>query len=114
MHELSIAKSIIAITEKSLPKDFDKKVLSVNLQIGILSGIEIDALTYSYSIISAKTILAGSTLKIERIVGKAVCNSCGNTFEINSYGSVCTNCNSFSLKIIQGKELKVTHVEVID
>ena len=44
MHELSIAQSILAIAENAAPKNSNAVVTSVGLQIGELSGIEIESL----------------------------------------------------------------------
>ncbi len=114
MHEVSIAQSIISIVEKSVPENNTKKVTSVYLSIGRLSGIEIDALKFAFSIIKKDTILKDAEMVVETINGKAVCNDCGNNFELSEYANPCPKCSSFSLKIIQGKEMNVTHIELED
>ena len=114
MHELSIAKSVIQIIENSTASDFNKKITKVHLNIGTLSGIEIDALTYSFSIIRKNTILENAEMVINTINGIAKCRKCSNTFELNSYGNPCPACNDYSMEIIQGKEMKVMHITVDD
>ena len=51
MHELSIAQSIISIAENAAPKDHSTHITSVGLQIGELSGIEIESLKFALSVI---------------------------------------------------------------
>jgi hydrogenase nickel incorporation protein HypA/HybF len=114
MHELSIAQSIIQIVEKSLPFGFSKKISLVHLSIGTLSGIELDALTFAFSVIKKGTLLSGSEMEIEIINGFARCKSCNTEFELNSYGNPCPDCGSYSLNIIRGKEMKVTNIIVDD
>lgn len=114
MHELSIAKSIIQIIEKSFKSDFNKKITKVHLNIGRLSGIETDALAFGFSIIRKDTLLADAELEINLIDGVAKCKKCGTTFELNSYGMPCPTCEEYSLDIIQGKEMKVTQISVED
>ena len=114
MHELSIAKSIIQIIENSVASDFNKKIVKVHLNIGKLSGIEIDALTFSFSLISKNTILQHAELAINNINGLAKCRKCGNSFEINSYGIPCPNCGDYDMDIMQGKEMKVMQITVED
>ena len=114
MHELSIAHSIIQIVESSLTLDFSKKISTVHLSIGTLSGIEIDALTFAFSVIKKDTLLTDSEMEIEIIKGFASCKSCNIDFELNSYGNPCPGCGSYSLNILRGKELKVTNIIVDD
>ncbi len=114
MHELSIAKSIIQIIEKAFESDFNKKITKVHLNIGRLSGIETDALTFGFSIIRKDTILANAELEINLINGLAKCKKCGTSFEMNSYGIPCPNCAEFSIDILQGKDMKVTQISVED
>jgi hydrogenase nickel incorporation protein HypA/HybF len=114
MHEVSIAQSIISIVERSIPENNSKKVTSVYLSIGKLSGIENEALKFAFSIIKKDTILRDAEMIIETIYGKAVCNDCGNNFELSEYATPCPTCNSFSLKITEGKEMNVTHIELED
>jgi hydrogenase nickel incorporation protein HypA/HybF len=114
MHELSLAQSIIEIVEKSVPEDFNQRIVSVHLDIGQLSGIEIDALTFAFSIIRKDTLLGNADLIITRIHGLARCRECGHEFELNEYGNPCPLCQSYSLQILQGKEMKVLHISVED
>jgi hydrogenase nickel incorporation protein HypA/HybF len=114
MHELSIAQSIIQIVEKSLPPDFTKKISLVHLSIGILSGIETDALIFAFSVIRKGTPLSNSELEIEIIKGIARCKNCNTEFNLNSYGNPCPGCGSYSMNIFQGKEMKVTNIVVDD
>jgi len=51
MHELSIAHSILSIAENAVPENSKAFVTSVGLQIGELSGIEIESLEFAFSVI---------------------------------------------------------------
>jgi hydrogenase nickel incorporation protein HypA/HybF len=114
MHELSISQSIIRVIEKSLPAGFSKKVIEVNLSIGKLSGIEIDSLVYSFSLIKNKSVLKEAEIFVKEITGLAQCNECNCQFEINKYGIPCPSCKSYSLKILKGKEMNIISVKVED
>ena len=110
MHELSIAQSIIAIVEKTVPVNEQEKVSTVKLQIGSLSGIEMDALTYSFSIIRKSTRLINAILDIDLIKGLAFCSECKHEFEYPSYGNPCPKCKGYQIKITRGKEMKVISI----
>ena len=114
MHELSIAQSIIKVVEKSLPSEFTGTVSTVHLSIGKLSGIELDALTFAFSIIRKESLLPMAELYVEIINGKAVCNSCNKEFECNEFGKACPYCNNTLVTIIGGKDMKVNRISVDD
>lgn len=112
MHELSIACSILSIAEKAAPAGSDAIVSAIHLQIGALSGIETDALTFAFSVIREDTILKHAELIIERIPGEASCLQCGAVFPVDGYGCSCPHCESNRLKILSGKEMRVISLTV--
>ena len=114
MHELSIAQSIIKIVESSLPNKNENKVNSVHLLIGKLSGIEIDALQFAYSVLKNNSFLYSSVLKIDETNGQAKCLTCNITFEMNRYGTPCPECGGYAFEILQGKEMKVLKINIDD
>lgn len=112
MHELSIAQTILSIAEKAAPKDTSAVITGVTLQIGELSGVEVDALQFALSIIKKDTVLHKADLIIEIINGEAECAQCHTKFALASYGSCCPQCSSYSMKILKGKELRVLNLVV--
>lgn len=112
MHELSLAQSILSIIEQAVPRQQHERVKTVYLQIGTLSGIEIDALTFSFDIIKERTPFAAAVLSIEEINAQGQCNQCGTIFTLQAYGTPCPRCGSISIVIIRGKEMRVTGIDV--
>lgn len=112
MHELSIAQSIIKLAENALPPNEEVQVSAVRIQVGELSGIEIDPLQFSFSIIKANTRLHNATLEIEIVLGEAHCNTCQKPFHLSALGNTCPVCNGYSLQITKGKEMKVMNILV--
>lgn len=112
MHEVSIANSIIETVQNLLPENSNEYVSSVQIKVGELSSIEIDALQFSFDIIKAKTPLNKAELKIEIIEGKAQCSDCNEVFPMHGFATPCPNCNSYLVKILQGKEMKIVSFEM--
>lgn len=112
MHELSIAQSILSIAEKAAPSG--GIITAVNIQVGELSSIEIDALKFAFDAIHNDTILQKAQLNIETIPGEAQCSDCNNIFHLPAFGHPCPRCRGFSLKILRGREMKVTSLTVED
>jgi len=112
MHELSIAQSILSIAEKALPANNNSIVTGIQLEIGELSGIEIDALEFAFSVIKADTVLKNAALAIQTVKGEAECLDCKKIFFLSSYGASCPGCKSYSMRILKGKEMKVLNITV--
>ncbi len=112
MHELSIAIGIVEIAEKETRKVNKKKVDSIELEIGTLSGIEINALEYAWEIAVSGTVLEHSQKKITSIDAKATCLDCNTKFIITNIYDLCPLCESYKKEIIKGKELIVKSIEV--
>lgn len=112
MHEVSIANSIIETVQNLLPGNSNEYVSSVQIKVGELSSIEIDALQFSFDIVKAKTPLNKAELKIEMIEGKAQCSDCDEIFPMHGFATPCPKCNSYLVKILQGKEMKIVSFEM--
>ena len=112
MHELSIAQSILAIAQKAAPPDVI--ITGVNIQVGELSSIEIESLKFAFTAIRDETVLQKADLNIDIIPGEAQCAECNNIFHLPAFGHPCPRCQGFSLKILRGREMKVTSLTVED
>jgi len=112
MHELSIAQSILSIAEDAVPENSNAVVTGVGLEIGELSGIEIESLEFAFSVIKADTLLQNAELNIQIIKGEAVCSDCTTIFPVSTYGTCCPQCKSYSMKILKGREMRVLNIIV--
>jgi hydrogenase nickel incorporation protein HypA/HybF len=112
MHELSIAQSILSIAEKAAPPAGEGIVTAINIKVGELSSIEMEALKFAFCAVKEDTVLQKAELHIEMIPGEANCLDCGITFHLPAFGQPCPQCSSFSLKITGGREMKVTSLTV--
>ena len=112
MHELSIAMSIVDIASEEVVKAGGGKVTEVVVNIGSLSGIVADALLFSWDIAAKNTIADKSTLIINQIEARAECTECRHVFAITEYMAKCTECGSYIISIISGKEMRVESILV--
>lgn len=112
MHELSIVMGILKIAENEAKKAGATKVDLIELEIGTLSGIELDALNFAWSRAIQDTVLATAEKKIDLIEAKAQCMECDHIFSLKQVYDPCPNCNNYLKGILQGKELRVKALEV--
>jgi hydrogenase nickel incorporation protein HypA/HybF len=113
MHELSIAVSMVdRILEESESRG-GLHVEAVHLKLGVLAGVDPDALAFSYGIACEGTSLAGSELVIETIPLRIYCHRCQSERAPQSIQHICCpQCNSPSETILSGRELEVSTLEV--
>jgi hydrogenase nickel incorporation protein HypA/HybF len=108
LHELSITQSMVELCEKNAD---GRKVLSVIMEIGELSGVVPDAVEFCFEACSRDTLLDGARLIIERIPGQGRCG-CGAESPVSSYFDPCPVCGGFGMSVIAGEELRVRELEV--
>lgn len=111
MHELSIAQSIIDIASEHCKKHQAKPV-KIGVVIGKISGIVPDSLRFCFESSAIGTIAEGAILEIEEEPCEVKCNDCGKIIKIIDYCFICTHCKSVDLKMISGKELYVSKLEM--
>jgi hydrogenase nickel incorporation protein HypA/HybF len=114
MHELSLAHSILSIAENAVSGNPGARITGIGLQIGELSSIEIESLEFAFSVIKSGTVLENAVLNIEIVKGEAECTDCKNIFPISSFATSCPKCNSYAVKILRGREMRVLYLELDD
>ncbi len=112
MHELSIAMGIVDIAKKEAVKHNISGIESIELEIGTLSGIEIEALNFVWPLAVNGTVLEHAEKKINVIKGKAKCLDCGYNYNLENIFDPCPKCKSHFKDIYHGKELRVKAIVV--
>ncbi len=116
MHEASIVSQLLHIAIAECEKNGYKKIDSIKVTIGRATGIMIDALLFAFNVLKEGTLASDSSLIVEEIPVRAMCNDCGEKIESNENYIIfeCPKCGSFSINLISGKELNITEMEVSD
>ncbi|MCF8237636.1 MAG: hydrogenase maturation nickel metallochaperone HypA [Saprospiraceae bacterium] len=107
MHELSIAMSIVDIAREAVEKAGAQAVEHIELEIGQLAGIELQALEFAWSEAVRGSVLAHATKSINHISGEARCMECNTAFPIQAAYDRCPSCTSLFIEVVHGKELRV-------
>lgn len=112
MHEMSICEGILQILEtESANKNF-KQVKKVALEIGPLSGVELEALKFSFDVVMKGSLAEGSELIIIDMPATAWCMQCADTVTIEQRYDDCPKCGSAQLQVTGGEELSIKELEV--
>lgn len=105
MHELSIVASLFEIMEEKAREKQAKKIVSVKLQVGKLSGVVPEFLITAFDVYKKDTIASKARLEIEEVPLTIQCNACGKTMTKDDFVFICIQCGSQDLKTLSGTEL---------
>ena len=107
MHEMSIALSIVDIAEEEVRKNKASVVEEIEIDIGMLSNIQVDSLEFLWDNAVKSSVLEGARRKLNIIPGKARCSVCCTEFTMNEIYDACPDCHDFLNEVLEGKELKI-------
>ncbi len=112
MHEVSIAESIIDIAIDYAQREDVSLFSAIELEIGVLSGIEIDALTFAMDVVCRNTVLDGAEIRITTVPGRSRCATCNMEFDVDDHYTPCPGCGDVRSTVIRGDELRVASLIV--
>jgi hydrogenase nickel incorporation protein HypA/HybF len=114
MHELSIVMSIIEIASREAGKAGARDVEEIELDIGELSTVDMDAFSFAWQQGVKDTLLQDSKMTVNRIEGQARCMECKIEFAVHQVYDPCPVCGQHLVEVIRGKELRVKSLIVGD
>ena len=112
MHELGVATQIAELVTRVMEENSAERVGEVAVEIGTLSCIDPDSLTFCFEAIAKGTPLENARLKIEEIKPRARCRICREEYEVSWDDFRCKACGSSEFDILIGSEISVREVEV--
>ena len=107
MHELSIAISIVDTAIDQATQASVHRVSEVELDIGLYSGIECEALEFALGVATKDTILEETLFRINRVEPVAECPRCQHLYMPDGVYSHCPECKEPGIKLIRGTELQI-------
>ncbi len=112
MHELSICMALMDQLEAIARERNAEAIVRVELEVGVLSGVESDLLENAWPIASTGTIAEKAELRIETAELIVECSSCGARTSAKPNYLRCGDCGSNQTKVIAGEELTLLRVEL--
>jgi hydrogenase nickel incorporation protein HypA/HybF len=110
MHEFSLAVNIYEIVEETVRKNNVLKVSEVVLDVGNLSGVELQSLETALLCLKPGSIIENGVFRINPITGEGICSDCQKKFVMKNLLEPCPQCGSYRISIISGKELVVKSI----
>ncbi|HRY07387.1 MAG TPA: hydrogenase maturation nickel metallochaperone HypA [Hyphomicrobiaceae bacterium] len=112
MHEMALCESIRTTLEEQSRLHGFTKVARVSLEVGPLSGVEIDALRFGFDVVMRGSVAQAAQLDIIECPAQAWCMACSQTVPIKARFDPCVKCGSYQLQVTGGEELRIKELEV--
>lgn len=114
MHELSIARAVVAEVEEAARLHGADAVRSVTLSIGRLAGVVPGALTFGFELASEATMLDGAELIIEVEPTIVWCPDGEHPLELSDMRFFCDVHGCATPELLSGKQLEIVRFETVD
>ena len=112
MHEMSLCEGVLQVLESEAQKQGYSQVKAVWLEIGNLSGVEIEAMKFCFDAVTRDSLAHGAQLNIIQVPGHAWCMLCSKTVMVKQRFDECPDCGSYQLQVTSGDEMKIKELEV--
>ena len=113
MHELAICHGLLDELMALATQRAANRVLSVQLCVGPLAGVEATALRQAFTLVAAGTVAEGAELTIDQRVVRLRCDQCGCEADAPHINHLtCPSCGSWRTTVLEGAELLLTRVEL--
>jgi hydrogenase nickel incorporation protein HypA/HybF len=114
MHELTIARAIVDMATAEAEHCKAGSVKEIELEVGILSGVDYDALVFALSMAVRGTMLEFSIINVLSVKGLGYCAECGLNFPMFEIWATCPQCAMPASQIIDGEQLRFVSLVVDD
>ncbi|MEA3413397.1 MAG: hydrogenase maturation nickel metallochaperone HypA [Pseudomonadota bacterium] len=112
MHELSLCEGVLQVLEDSARTQGYTRVKTVWLEIGCLSGVEVEAMRFGFDVVTNGTLADNARLEVIEVAGEAWCMRCSKTVSVAQRFDACPDCGSYQLQVTGGDEMKIKELEV--
>jgi hydrogenase nickel incorporation protein HypA/HybF len=112
MHEVGIASEILRASHAEAARRPGARLVAVTVRIGVLAGVDADALRFAWDVISEQAEYEPVTLEIQMVPRRNRCQECGCEFVTEMYSEPCPQCSSDNSMLLSGDEMQLASVEV--
>jgi len=113
MHELGIVFYIIRDVKQVANDNNVKKIKTINLDIGEVSGVVSSYLLDCWKWACEKEdLLKDCALQCNIIKAKTYCQDCKKIYSTIKYGKICPKCKSENTYLKTGNQVEIRNIEV--
>lgn len=112
MHELGIVKHVIRTLNDVAAENNVRRIGSVTLEVGEVSGVVIEQLIDCWNYFREKDeLVKGAPLYVETLEAVTVCTACDKTYGTVAHGKTCPYCGSKETYLLRGNEFSIKQIE---
>ncbi len=112
MHELAVCQALIEQVERVARDNAARRILSITVSVGPLSGIEAKLLEHAYPLAAAGTVAEEAGLVVVTVPVRVRCRTCKSETEAAPNRLLCGACNDWQVDVIAGEEMLLQRVEI--
>jgi hydrogenase nickel incorporation protein HypA/HybF len=112
MHELAICQALIEQVQRVARDNAARRIVSITVSVGPLSGVEPQLLEHAYPLAAAGTVAEEARLVVVTVPVRVRCRSCQAESEAASNRLLCGRCNDWQVDVIAGEEMLLQRVEI--
>ena len=110
MHELSIMQGVVRVCEREAERQGFRRVESITLSIGAVSGIVPECLREFFPSAAKGTVAEGARLETRSVPAEIECPDCGYSGPVRS--AECPRCGGWAYRLTKGREFYIESLEV--
>jgi hydrogenase nickel incorporation protein HypA/HybF len=114
MHEASLARELLRLIEQAAQAHSARKVGAARVELGALSCVSADALTFAFEALRRGTLAESCHLLIERSPLRIACPACGAEGATDAQAPACPECGQIPLEVLSGREMRLVSIDVED
>jgi hydrogenase nickel incorporation protein HypA/HybF len=112
MHEMSLAEGVLQLVKDTARRECASRVKLVVLEIGRMSSVEPEALTFCFEAVTHGSMAQGAALEIISVPGAGWCMLCAETVPMQALFGACPKCGSYQVQATSGTEMRVKEIEI--
>ena len=116
MHEVGIATSVLEAGHREIERRPGSRLIGIGVRIGVLSGVDVDALRFAFECITAESVDEKVILTTESCPRVNRCDDCGHEFQSSQRtpfsDEPCPRCQSGHTSFVSGDQLDIAFIEV--
>ena len=112
MHELSLIAELFVILEDRARAEKAKRITSVSLRIGRMSGIVPALLKTAFDSYKKGTPASRARLRVEVVPLRVRCRVCGKESPTDGPLFACPACAAADMEILEGQEMILEKLEI--
>jgi hydrogenase nickel incorporation protein HypA/HybF len=110
---MSIVQALMEQVEAEIENSGQRgRVKGLDLAIGRLSGVHVDAIRFAFELLSPGTIVDGAELRIAEPHAFVTCRDCKARQQMDELLMSCPDCGSDDIAIEGGRELLLQSIEL--